>query len=235
MTHQPIEFTSDIKVKLWDYMGDDARILAAARVADNEGIDVWNEDKDAGTFEMMMRDHHGSPFEHNAMTFYVEAPIFVSREHFRHRTGHSYNEFSTRYKRVGSEANPFTVYIPEEKNFRTQVGTPGNYQFEPLPYELANDAQHLMRSSAVASYRQYCEMLNWGVAKEVARNVLPLATMTQYVWTCNARSLMHFITLRNAPQALLEIRMVAEQAEAYFAGLFPQTYHYYVKHGKITP
>lgn len=234
MTHQPIEFTSKVSVTLLGALGGDVDIVSAARV-DDTVPEEWQDLSDGQLLEMLVSQHHGTPFEHAFMKFFVRAPIFVSREHFRHRIGHSYNEFSTRYKRLGSKANPFTVYIPHPADFRSQVGRPGSYEFLPMDSEHAVHSSEEMKLAYEEVYRSYCTLLDHGVAKEVARNVLPLATMTSYVWSANPRSLMHFLGLRNAPQALLEIRRVAEQVEGWFSIQFPETYKYYVRYGRITP
>ena len=234
MNHAPIEFTDKIVVKLQDHMGDDSYIVSAARV-DPELGDEWKDVKDDALLEMMMRDRHGTPFEQAALRFYVEAPIFVSREHFRHRIGVSYNEWSSRYKRVGSATNPFRAYIPPLKDFRTQIGTPGNYEFGPLDSYTALAATTEMTDVYTRAYQNYTRMLDSGVAKEVARNVLPLATMTKYIWTCNPRSLMAFLELRMAPNALLEIQEVARKADQSLEKWFPRTHKLFHQYGRIAP
>ena len=149
-----------------------------------------------------MRDRHGSPFEHGYFRFLVKAPIFVVREHHRHRAGHSYNEWSGRYSKLDAE-----FYVPD--NVRTQVGKPGAYSFEPVEPAVRELAREEIRPSAEQAFAAYERMLEQGVAKEVARTVLPLAIYTKYFWSCNPRSLMHFCSLRNSEQAQFEIREYA--------------------------
>ena len=89
------------------------------------------DESDEGLIRFLMRDRHGSPFEHNAFRFHVRCPIFVAREWFRHRIG-SFNEFSLRYAKATDD-----FYVPEAADVRTQVGKPGAYRFEPVDDELA--------------------------------------------------------------------------------------------------
>ena len=105
----------------------DLAVVNGARVSFNQASDDFTE-REAGLIRFLMREHHGSPFEHGYFRFVVKAPIFVVREHHRHRAGHSYNEWSGRYSKLEAE-----FYIPD--NVRTQVGKPGAYSFEPVDDE----------------------------------------------------------------------------------------------------
>ena len=103
-------------------------------------------DRDAGLIRFLMRNRHGSPFEHGYFRFLVKAPIFVVREHHRHRAGHSYNEWSGRYSQIEAE-----YYVPE--NVSTQVGKPGSYTFEPVDDEIRELAQREIEENAARSSR----------------------------------------------------------------------------------
>ena len=92
-----LTFRSDMTVELTQSMASDEAVLKAARVSTGAGS--TSAEKDAGLINYLMRDRHGSPFEHNSFTFYIEAPIFVFREFMRHRIA-SYNEESGRYKEL---------------------------------------------------------------------------------------------------------------------------------------
>lgn len=134
-----------------------------------------------------MRDRHGTPFEHSSMTFYVRAPIFVFREFMRHRT-FSYNEESGRYRRLEPE-----FYVPGPARKLVQQGKPGAYEFTdgtPAQHKLVDEA---VRKSCRAAYAAYLEMLDAGVAREVARTVLPVGIYSSMYATCNARALMNFL------------------------------------------
>jgi thymidylate synthase (FAD) len=183
-----------------------------------------------------MRDRHGSPFEHNAFTFYIEAPIFVFREFQRHRMA-SYNEESARYK----ELEP-VFYCPSLDRNLKQVGKPGSYTLEPG--DLNQHVQVLKSTSRAteAAYNNYKHMLNCGIAREVARGVLPVSTYSSMYVTMNARSLMNFLSLRTAREGThfpsfpqREIEMVAEQMEEFFAEKMPLTYEAFNKNGRVAP
>ena len=175
-----------------------------------------------------MRERHGTPFEHGYFRFLVKAPLFVVREHHRHRAGHSYNEWSGRYSKLEAE-----FYVPD--NVRTQVGKPGAYSFEPV--EPARGGVGARRDHAVAeqAFAAYERLLEQGVAKEVARTVLPLAMYTKYYWSCNPRSLMHFCSLRNSEHAQYEIREYARAAESFLERLMPVTHAAFVANERTAP
>jgi thymidylate synthase (FAD) len=184
---------------------------------------------DEGLIRFLMRERHGTPFEHNAFTFHVKAPLFVAREWMRHRIG-SYNEVSGRYKEF---VNP-DFYLPDE--YRTQVGKPGAYTFETWnqsPGKARVDA--LVLNHYQDCYDLYRYQVENGIAKEMARNVLPLAMFTQFWWTVNARSLMNFISLRNEGNALLEIREYAKIVEELFTDEMPVTAQAFIENGRVAP
>lgn len=225
-----------IKVELVDVMGDDLSIVRSARVSYDRDDVIRAEDtasRDRGLIDMLMRDHHGTPFEHNSMTFMVTAPIFVVREHHRHRVGHSYNEISGRYTKLAPQ-----FYVPDVIRME-----PPKVEGQRTPVYASVDAtdagttvlRKSMKNHLFAAFEEYEYLLGLGVKREVARMVLPLSTMTRYYWTCNARSLMHFLNLRNAPDAQFEIQWLAGQAEDIFEDLFPATYDAFVKHGRVAP
>src|SRR5207247_4047994 len=138
-------------------------------------------ERDDGLIRFLMRNGHGSPFEHGYFRFLVKAPLAVVREHHRHRAGHSYNEWSGRYSKMDAE-----FYVPEY--VRTQTGKPGAYTFEPVDEKTREAARREIDHSARQAFETYDRLLEQGIAKEVARLVLPLATYTKYYWSCNPRS-----------------------------------------------
>ncbi|NUR76080.1 MAG: FAD-dependent thymidylate synthase [Thermoleophilia bacterium] len=184
--------------------------------------------RDEGLIRFLMRDHHGSPFEHGYFRFIVKAPLFVVREHHRHRAGHSYNEWSGRYSKMKAE-----FYIPS--NVRTQVGKPGAYTFEPVDEATREAARGEIERQSLEAFAAYERMLELGVAKEVARTVLPLNMYTTYYWSCNPRSLMHFCSLRNSEFAQYEIRELARAAERFLERLMPVTHAAFVQNGRTAP
>jgi thymidylate synthase (FAD) len=208
-------------------LATDLAVVNGARVSFNSEAQQLTE-RDEGLIRFLMRERHGSPFEHGYFRFLVKAPLFVVREHQRHRAGHSYNEWSGRYSKLEAE-----FYVPEF--VRTQVGKPGAYTFEPVPEETRELARREIEAAAQRAFETYERLLEQGVAKEIARSVLPLATYTKYYWSCNPRSLMHFCSLRNHEAAQFEIREYAAAAESFLAELMPVTHAAFVENGRIAP
>ena len=208
-------------------LASDLAVVNGARVSFNEASQELSE-RDAGLIRFLMREAHGSPFEHGYFRFLVKAPLFVVREHQRHRAGHSYNEWSGRYSKMEPE-----FYVPDF--VRTQLGKPGSYTFEPVDAATRDSARTEIEENARRAYEAYERMLEQGVAKEVARAVLPLSTYTKYYWSCNPRSLMHFCGLRNHESAQYEIREYAAAAESFFQRLMPVTHAAFIANGRVAP
>jgi thymidylate synthase (FAD) len=225
---QTIEILDHGFVRLDGAMADDLSVVNGARVSFARRKTEMDE-SDEALIRFLMRDRHGSPFEHNAFRFHVRCPIFVAREWFRHRIG-SFNEFSLRYARATDD-----FYVPEAEDVRTQVGKPGAYSFEPVDPELAERTRDELRAVYEHAYETYERLVEAGVARELARSVLPVGAYTQFFWTVNARSLMNFVSLRNSEFAQLEIRRYAEAVEAFFAGLMPVTYAAFVANDRVAP
>ena len=208
-------------------LASDLAVVNAARVSFNQESDELDE-RDAGLVRFLMREGHGSPFEHGYFRFLVKAPLFVVREHHRHRAGHSYNEWSGRYSKLEPE-----FYVPDY--VRTQVGKPGAYSFEPVDETTREATRREVAQNAERAFQTYERLLEQGVAKEVARAVLPLSTYTKYYWSCNPRSLMHFCSLRNHEAAQYEIRQYAAAAESFLERLMPVTHAAFVAAGRTAP
>jgi thymidylate synthase (FAD) len=233
-----VTFRSEVSATLDEdnIAGSDAKICQAARVS-TLGSAAAGSGEARGLLNYLMKNRHGSPFEHGQMSFLVEAPIFVAREFQRHRAGWSYNETSGRYKELGP-----VFYVPKDSRPLVQEGKAGEYRFVA-----GTDQQYdVTRWSHAGAYRwawgAYQEMLGAGVAREVARNVLPVGTFTSFYATCNPRSLMHFLSLRTKntyatfpsfPQE--EIEDVALAMEAAFANHFPLTWEVWDHNGRVAP
>ena len=241
-----IKFRSDVTVELVRASAADSDVLFAARVSTQGEQTLENaaagqdaaidEKRDKGLINYLMRDRHGSPFEHNSMTFYVQAPIFVFREFMRHRIA-SYNEESGRYK----ELNP-VFYVPGPDRNLVQVGKTGHYEFLPGTAEQMALVEQESRTSSIHAYESYLRMLEAGVAREVARIVLPLNIYSSMYVTMNARSLMNFLSLRTKREGThfpsfpqREIEMVAEKMEDFWAELMPYTYSAFNANGRVAP
>lgn len=219
-------------VRLDDAMADDYSVVNAARVSfARQSSELHDElsGKDKGLIGFLMRNRHGTPFEHNSFRFHIKCPLFVAREWFRHRIG-SFNEFSARYSEVPDE-----FHVPQLTEIRTQVGKPGAYTFEQADGGIAASAQSIIAENSSRAYGDYVSLLEMGVAKEVARMVLPVSMFTQFYWTVNARALMNFLSLRLDSNAQLEIRQYAEAVSELFKTQMPITYGHWIDNGRIVP
>jgi len=215
-------------VHLDDAMASDLSVVNAARVSFARRKKEM-EPEDEGLIGHLLRNRHGSPFEHNSFRFHVRCPIFVMREWIRHRWS-SFNEFSMRYTRATDE-----FYLPALEDVRRQVGKPGAYSFEPVEAELAEKVRGEMEATNKAAYATYSSLIEAGVARELARTVLPVAAYTEFYWTVNARALMNFLSLRNAETAQREIRRYAEVIESIFAERMPSTHAAFIAAGRTPP
>ena len=204
------------KVDLVQHVGSDEMIARAARVS--TGNDLVDQEKTVGLIRYLMREKHTSPFEHCSATFRVEAPIFVVREWMRHRT-QSYSELSLRYTESGCE-----FYLPPENRPLVNEGSSAHPKLSNHENgKLYSD----VKIDSLLAYEQaensYINLLEAGVAKEVARNVLPVATYTSFYATANLNNWLKFLDLRNGvkghPQ--WEIVQCALQVQEKLTELFP--------------
>jgi thymidylate synthase (FAD) len=228
ITEQTIHVLDHGFVRLDGSMASDLSVVNGARVSFARRKEEMDE-SDEGLIRFLMRDRHGTPFEHNAFRFHVRAPLFVAREWFRHRVG-SFNEYSLRYAKATDD-----FYVPEAEDMRSQVGKPGAYSFEPLDSELAEQARDELRTVYETAYAAYTELVERGVARELARLVIPMGAYTEFYWTVNARSLMNFVSLRAAETAQREIRRYAEACETFFAEKMPVTHAAFVANDRTAP
>jgi thymidylate synthase (FAD) len=216
-------------VRLDAECADDLSVVNAARVSFGKRTEEMTS-AEVGLINFLMRERHGSPFEHNFFRFHVKAPIFVVREWFRHRIGWSYNEMSGRYTELLSEG-----WVPRPEEVRSQVGKPGSYTFEPVSPAAADIVVGEILLAYEQSWETYERLLSSGVAKEVARTVLPVGNFTEFYASCNARSLMAFCSLRNHPNAQAEIRAYAQVLEDSLAEFMPVTYAAFVENDRQSP
>ena len=223
-----IDVLDDGFVRLDGAMADDLSVVNAARVSFGVRKQEMDE-RDAGLIRFLMRESHGTPFEHNAFRFHVRCPIFVAREWFRHRVG-SFNEFSMRYARATDD-----FYLPEPEDVRSQVGKPGAYSFEPVSDQVAETTREELQAVYEHAYATYERLVEQGVARELARAALPVGAYTEFFWTVNARSLMNFVSLRAAESAQREIRRYADAVERFFEERMPITYEAFVANGRVAP
>lgn len=201
-------------VRLVDYMGDDGSVVQGARVSYGKGTKSVSDDRNL--IRYLMRHKHTTPFELCVAKFHVRAPIFVTRQWFRHRTA-SINEYSARYSVLERE-----FYFPRPEDMAAQSATNRQGRAESLPPDQAEAALALLRDDASRCYDHYLHLLNedeegrvlnesrTGLARELARMNLPINVMTQFYWQANLWNLLHFLKLRADPHAQMEIRAYAE-------------------------
>lgn len=232
-----IFLTSDLTATLIRHVGDDQSVAQAARVSTGKDEEEYSEAKDRGLLNYLMKHRHGSPFEHNSMTFRVEAPIFVFREWHRHRVGWSYNEVSGRYTKLA----PLFYTYPEGRPL-AQAGSSAHPELVAGDTALAIEISLTDYDSALHAWTLYEKRLAAGAANEVARSVLPLSVYSSMYATCNARSLMAFLSLRVDDEDAMfetkpqwEIEQLALQMEAEFKRIFPITWAAFVKNGRVCP
>ena len=235
-----VKFRSDVVVDLVKSSASDEDVAFAARVSTlGERSLPGGDSEDSrlpGLINFLMRERHGSPFEHSIFTFYVKAPIFVWREHMRHRIA-SYNEESGRYRVLEPE-----FYIPPRDRKLVQVGKPGAYTFEEGTEDQYILVGRQLTRSCEDAYERYELMLQHGVAKEVARMVLPVNIYSSAYVTMNARALMNFLSLRVEAESATfpshpqrEIEMVAEKYEKFFEETMPLTHRSFIMNGRVSP
>lgn len=244
-----IEFSSEMTVKLVRAMAADEFVVQAAQVSAKGETDIEELIKkyEEGKIDILrfitalMKGRHGSPFEHTAFTFFVEAPLFVFREWHRHRIG-SFNEMSGRYTTL-----PGKFYIPGEDRVVVNSGT----KMKPLFDDKSSGGKRrrifvgeVLKDSSKEAWEDYQMLLRQDIANEVARMVLPVNIYSQMYWTVNARSLMNFLSLRGTqddrPEEIRsypqrEIQMAAEQIESIFDDEMPYTYRAFVANGRVAP
>lgn len=234
MTPVNIEFTSSITADLVSHAGDDLTIAQAAWVSTRRQEDTDRVDK---LLNYLIKHRHGSPFEQGWMRFEIHCPIFVAREFVRHRIGVSLNEMSGRY----TELEPI-FWIPRESRGLVNVGTSARPKIEAGGEVTRNLVGAALVNSYASAWSNYTWMLQEGVAKEVARVVLPVGIYTRIMATFNPRSMMHFLGLRvhdesatfiSYPQA--EIEELATDMEFHFKHRWPLTHEAFIKNGRVSP
>lgn len=209
--------------------GDDLSVVGSARVSNAVVPDEASrgDEADSKLIAYLMRHKHGSPFEHAVFRWFIKAPIFVVREWQRHRMA-SYNEQSGRYATFDPEFYvPDHVRVPDEHNKQSSLRSEGNQHLVDMLEDIKN---HDSRS-----FQLYQRLMHRGMAREMARMVLPLNLYTQFWFTVNARSLMNFLELRNAPNAQWEIQEYARAMEQDFAQVMPMTHSAFIANGRVAP
>ena len=216
-------------VHLEDSMGSDLHIVNNARVSFDQESDEFTA-KERGLLNFLMRERHGSPWEAVVFRFDIKAPLFVIREWQRHRIS-SFNEQSARYSQIPEE-----WYVPAREYIREQKGKPGAYFFDAIEDEaLAQETIDTIDETQKACFEAYHRMLEAGVAKELARTVLPVGMYSRMKWTVNLRGLFNFLSLRNHEHAQREIRDYAIAVEELAKTVVPVAFEVFEENGRVTP
>lgn len=184
-------------VELMRVSGSDLDVANAARVSYGKKSTELN-DRDKQLIRFLMDHQHTSPFEHNQLSFRIKAPIYVVREWMRHRMN-SYNEISYRFVKAKLE-----YYTPPAWRYQDTVnkqGSTGAFAHEEL--------KETYKKIVEACFDAYNNLMAQGVCREQARGLLPVCVYTEFIFTCNLHSLMHFLNLRIAEAAQYEIRVYA--------------------------
>jgi thymidylate synthase (FAD) len=232
------KWTSDIKVELVSSMGEDLDVARSAWVSTQgeRSEDEQDLTKVEGLINFLMKGRHGSPFEQCVMRWRVRAPIFVWREHHRHRIA-SYNEESGRYSKLQPE-----FYVPGMRRPLVQEGKAGAYTFVAGTEDQHADVRYSLERANREAYEMYEEMLECGIAKEVARMCLPVNIFSTCYVTMNLRALMNFLSLRTKNETSMfpsypqyEIEKVAQQYEVAFEREFPMVWKAFDSNGRVAP
>jgi thymidylate synthase (FAD) len=210
-------------VRLIDYLGGDARIVAAARVSYGSGTKTVREDD--RLINYLMRNGHSSPFEQVLLTFHVKLPVFVARQWVRHRTARL-NEVSGRYSILSDE-----FYLPELSALRwqSQRNRQGRSD-EELPRQVQEEIVQMLAEEQRAIYSNYESMLASGLTRELARINLPLSLYTQWYWQIDLHNLFNFLRYRLDKHAQYEIRCYAEVVANMARAVAPLAYAAFEDH-----
>lgn len=215
-------------VRLVDYMGGDQRIVQSARVSYGEGTKSYRQDR--GLIHYLIRNWHTSPFEQVQLTFHTKMPIFVARQWVRHRTARL-NEISGRYSVMKDE-----FYLPEPQHVSVQSESNKQGRGDTLPFDEAMAIISQMEMEQKDAYAGYTQMLEKGVARELARANLPVSLYTEWYWQIDLHNLFHFLRLRMDPHAQYEIRVFAEAMANCARAVAPMAYEAFEEHilGSVT-
>ena len=227
-------------VRVVDYRGDDSSIVQAARVSYGKGTKKLNQDRNLINY--LLSHKHTTPFEMNEIKFHIKLPIFVARQWIRHRTA-NVNEYSARYSILDNE-----FYIPKNQDIKPQSKQNNQGREGDLDNELRKEYVTQIRDNSQNNFSLYHNLLNSsekgeviddqkiGIARELARMVLPLNAYTQWYWKIDLHNLMHFLALRFDPHAQYEIRVYAKIMTDILKKWVPLTYEAFIRNkvGSLT-
>lgn len=206
-------------VRLVDAMGGDDAIVQAARVSYGKGTRKVNQDR--GLIRYLMRHRHTTPFEMVEFKFHCKMPIFVARQWVRHRTA-NINEYSLRYSAARDD-----FYLPDPKNIKYQSTLNKQGREGHVPEELKQKVLAFFKEISERSYELYQEMNAAGIARELARGILPVNIYTEWYWKNDLHNLLHFINLRASSHAQYEIRVYADAMACFVKKTAPFAWEAY--------
>tara|TARA_B100000131_G_scaffold321974_1_gene374424 strand:+ start:1778 stop:2740 length:963 start_codon:yes stop_codon:yes gene_type:complete len=189
-------------VRLVDAMGGDNAIVQAARVSYGKGTAKISQDR--GLIRYLMRHRHTTPFEMVEFKFHCKMPIFVARQWVRHRTA-NINEYSLRYSEARDE-----FYFPDPENIQFQSSLNKQGRLGQVSESLKSKVTDYFKEISDRSFELYSELNEAGVARELARAILPVNLYTEWYWKNDLHNLLHFIGLRSDSHAQYEIRVFSD-------------------------
>ena len=213
-------------VRLVDFMGGDDAIVQAARVSYGQGTSKVSQDR--GLIRYLMRHRHTTPFEMVEFKFHCKMPIFVARQWVRHRTA-NINEYSLRYSEARDE-----FYIPDPKNIQFQSALNKQGRSGVVPENLKNKVLKYFKDISERSFEMYQELNEAGIARELARSILPVNIYTEWYWKNDLHNLLHFIGLRSDSHAQYEIRVYSDAMAKFVKKVAPcawEAYEDYIING----
>ncbi|MFL3051648.1 MAG: FAD-dependent thymidylate synthase [Candidatus Neomarinimicrobiota bacterium] len=213
-------------VRLVDSMGGDDAIVQSARVSYGKGTSKVSQDR--GLIRYLMRHRHTTPFEMVEFKFHCKMPIFVARQWVRHRTA-NINEYSLRYSEARDE-----FYFPDPNNIEFQSSVNKQGRMGEVDEQLKKKVQAYFKEISDRSFEIYCELNEAGVARELARAILPVNLYTEWYWKNDLHNLLHFIGLRSDGHAQYEIRVFSDAMASFVKEVAPfawEAYQDYVVKG----
>ena len=206
-------------VRLVDSMGGDDAIVQSARVSYGKGTSKVSQDR--GLIRYLMRHRHSTPFEMVEFKFHCKMPIFVARQWVRHRTA-NINEYSLRYSEARDE-----FYYPDPNHIEFQSAVNKQGRMGEVDEDLKKKVQAYFKEISDRSFEIYCELNEAGVARELARAVLPVNLYTEWYWKNDLHNLLHFIGLRSDGHAQYEIRVFSDAMDSYVKKVAPFAWEAY--------
>ena len=196
-----------MEVELIDHMGSDLSVVNAARVSFAKVHKKFDEKSDTGLINYLAKHNHWSPFGHASMQFHIKAPVFVARQLVKHQVGLTWNEVSRRY--VDTEVE---FYEPTEWRLAAENKKQGSSE-ETVEYNI----------SPAHKFAKQCyeNMLNLGIAPEMARMVLPQSLYTEWYWSGTLYAFARVCNLRCKPDAQKETQNVGWDIDKHARKLFP--------------